>query len=220
MADPLEPDRTGKRTPRFPVATVLLAAAAVGAWLVPGLAERLEFTRPSIVDGELWRLLTGHLTHLSLEHLAWDLGVFIVLGALTERANRARFLACLGAAAATISVAVWWFAPGLAVYRGLSGLDSALFALLVVTVLHEKLAERRWWSVGAVAAISAAFAAKLVLEATTSTAVFVSTPGLAPVPLAHAIGALVGGVLGWSGTHRRPGAREGARPKCRETMTT
>jgi rhomboid family GlyGly-CTERM serine protease len=169
-------------------AALALGAGAVAAFLVPGAARWLEYDRAALAAGEVWRLLTGHLAHWSAAHLAWDVIAFVALGALCERLGRARFLACVGAAALAVSLAVWWAMPGLDRYRGLSGLDSALFVLLAVSLVRDGDSRRLLAGAGGLAA----FLVKLAWEGATGGALFVHDAGLAPVPLAHLAGALVG----------------------------
>jgi rhomboid family GlyGly-CTERM serine protease len=169
-----------------------LSASAVAAFLVPGAARWLEYDRGAIAGGELWRLVTGHLAHWSAEHLAWDLIAFLALGVLCERESRARFLACAAGATVTVSLALWWAMPGLDRYRGLSGLDSALFVLLAVSLIRQGVS--RGVLAGAWALV--ALLGKLAWEGATGGALFVHDPGLAAVPLAHLAGALVGFAVG------------------------
>ena len=80
--------------------------------------------------------------------------------------------------------------PDIESYRGLSGLDSALFTLLVISNLDRRL------SLGV--GFLAAFLLKTAYEMATGATVFVSSsPDIASVPLAHAVGALMGMLLSW-----------------------
>jgi hypothetical protein len=88
---------------------------------------------------------------------------------------------------------LWLWQPSLSSYCGLSGIDSALFALLVADVLRRAVAARRRALVVAAGLVAAAFVAKIGYELTTASTVFVEAAGM-PVPLAHVIGA-VGGLL-------------------------
>jgi rhomboid family GlyGly-CTERM serine protease len=173
-------------------AALALTAGAAAAFLVPGAARWLEYDRGAIAGGEVWRLVTGHFAHWSAEHLAWDVIAFVALGVLCERLSRARFLACAAGAAVTVSLALWWAMPGLDRYRGLSGLDSALFVLLAVSLLRQ--GDPRQGLAGAWALV--AFLGKVVWEGATGGALFVHDPGLTAVPLAHLAGALVGFAVG------------------------
>ena len=168
--------------------TLCVVAAAVLAGLVPGVAALLEYDRTAIEAGELWRLVTCHLTHLSLDHLVWDGLTFLALGAACERRGRRGFVLALAASAVAIPAALFVLDPGLAVYRGLSGLDMALAGLLAACEL-----ERRPRVAGAALA---ALAAKLVYELAAGGVLFVRLDGAEAVPLAHLAGAAIGAAVG------------------------
>ncbi len=68
--------------PRFTVLAALLAAA----FLWP--ASALEWSREGIPGGEYWRLLTGHWTHLGLNHLLLNLAGLLVTGLKRWREGR------------------------------------------------------------------------------------------------------------------------------------
>src|SRR3990172_6884652 len=69
----------------IPWASPLLALLAGIVYLVPGLASSLQFDLSAIAAGEGWRIVTGHWTHVSLDHLLWDAAVFAALGFASER---------------------------------------------------------------------------------------------------------------------------------------
>ncbi len=183
-----------------PWVTLLLVAAAAAVFVIPGAAGALRFDRAAVASGQAWRLVTGHFAHVNFEHFAWDAGTLLFLGILCERDGRRRFVGALAGAAAAIALAVW-ATPGLHQYSGLSGLDSAVFALLSVTILREKAAERSWGWAAAAAGVLVLFVGKCGYEAATGTTIFAQDlEGSVPVPLAHAAGAAIGalaGVAGW-----------------------
>jgi rhomboid family GlyGly-CTERM serine protease len=179
---------------RVPCVSLAAVLAAVVIQLLPGAAEAFQYERAAVAAGEWWRVLTCHWTHFSFDHFLWDVLVLAFLGALCELRSRKAFLACVAGAAVGIPLAVHAWRPGLATYRGLSGIDAALFALLAVLVLRESLARgRRGWAAASGIAFLA-FAAKIAFEMATATTVFVdsSAAGMVPVPLAHMIGAGAG----------------------------
>src|SRR4051812_23307351 len=133
---------------RFPFGTALLAFVALGIYRVPEAAAIFEYSRTGMARCELWRLLTGHFTHFGLDHLRWDLAVFCAFGALAEFNNRRSFLITLGSASIAITIAVAVFQPEIECYRGLSGLDSALYGLIMIGELLEGWAERRFLACG------------------------------------------------------------------------
>ena len=179
----------------LPVVAPILGCGALLLGLLPGAPSILQFDRAAIGGaGQLWRLLTGHFVHWSADHILWDLAMFVVLGSLCEVRSRRLFLWSVAGSAVAISAGVWLLLPQMAFYRGLSGIDSALFVLLAGMLLRQAWQRQdrrlRW----AVVVAAAGFAAKTVFELTTRSAVFVDcrTAGVIPVPLAHVIGVATG----------------------------
>jgi membrane associated rhomboid family serine protease len=126
--------------------------------------------------------------------------MFLALGIMLERSGRGRFVACLLASALAISAGVWFLQPELATYRGLSGLDTALFAMLAVELIG---VSRRRRDLLVPVLLLAGLSGKLAFELTTGATVFVNSgEAFVPVPVAHSIGALVGAALGAMGVRR------------------
>ena len=176
---------------RTPCASLFLAAAAGGIFLLPGLGGQLQYDRAAIAAGEIWRLVSGHWTHYSLDHFFWDILAFAATAVACERKSRARFLACVVIAALAISCAVWVLLPGMRIYRGLSGIDSALFTLLIADLWEDQRQTGQRRSQVLAASCLAAFLAKIAFELLTGRNVFVSglDAGTVGVPLAHLVGA-------------------------------
>ncbi|GMU24687.1 MAG: hypothetical protein AMXMBFR13_47600 [Phycisphaerae bacterium] len=76
-------------------------------WFSPAATAALQYERTGLAAGELWRIVSCHLTHFSLEHLFWDVIMFAAVGALCERRSPRRFLACLAGAGVVIPAAAW-----------------------------------------------------------------------------------------------------------------
>jgi rhomboid family GlyGly-CTERM serine protease len=162
---------------------------------MPHAASRLEYERTAIAAGQWWRILTCHWAHFSADHLMWDVGAFALLAALCERRNRAALIRCVVVSAILIPAAVWVFLPQLQSYRGLSGIDSALFVLLAVDLLrgHARKSGQRGVATG-VGAVLVLFVGKIAVELVSGQTVFVDSgaAGMVPVPLAHLAGAGAG----------------------------
>jgi rhomboid family GlyGly-CTERM serine protease len=160
----------------------------------PALTNVLQFDRAAIARGELWRLVTGHWTHWSPSHLAWDLAAFLALGIACVRRRPQATAWTLMVGSIAIGAAVWFGQPQFSTYRGMSGLDAALFGLLAVDLL---MGTRLHAVRAGIAAILLCFLAKLDFEMMSGRAFFVDSAaaGFVPVPLAHAVGAAVGGVV-------------------------
>lgn len=202
---------TAWRTRRLYRTSLLLAGLTLLASLLPGLPAALEFDRAQIAVGQAWRLLTGHLTHASFSTLLLDLVVFMGLGMWCERLSRGRFLLTVGASMAAVSASILLTRPDIQIYRGLSAVDSALFALLCMTVFRQSRAEGR----RAISLLSGlaglAFLVKIVYEVMTESAVFASIgPDFVPLAFAHLVGAAVGLAVA---ALPRPAAREQPTPR-------
>ena len=171
--------------------TILIALAAVAITLIPGAADLLQYDQEAIAAGQVWRALTGHLTHWDHNQLMWDLMMFVTLGAVVEPRSGWRFtLLCL-VSAIGISGGLWWRHPELATYRGLSGIDTALFVYMATELLLSAWRDRRLTPGLVSAALLIGFLAKLGYEMGTGQTLFVDSAasGFAVVTLAHSIGA-------------------------------
>ncbi len=120
---------------RTPIVTLAFAVCALAA-LSPAVSQSLQIERSAVIEGEWWRVATGHFTHWSFDHFLWDVGMLVVLGVLCESRHRARFVAAILAAVIAISSAVLLLQPSLATYRGASGIDTVLFAMLASLMLR------------------------------------------------------------------------------------
>lgn len=196
---------SGSKARRIPCASLLLSAAAAIVFFRPSLAAVLQYDRGAIAVGEWWRLVTGHWAHYGADHFFWDVLAFGVLGLACEQRSRLRFLVCVAASALAVSLSVWLWLPDMAVYRGLSGIDSALFALLFVEFWSETVRSGKRNVVVFPGACLAVFLFKIVFELTTGTNLFVKTLEAGPVgvPLAHIAGAAVGFLVGLGAINRR-----------------
>jgi rhomboid family GlyGly-CTERM serine protease len=188
------------------VTTVTCAILALVAFVIPLVASApaLQYDRAATSAGEFWRLFTCHWTHWSADHLLWSAGTFALLAIACLRIAAGRGFLCVAASALTVGLAVS-VGTNLSQYRGLSGIDSALFAMLATICVMENLAARDRPRVAAFAALLFALGGKLAYECSTGRALFVHEDGsnIHPVPIAHAAGAVTGVLLALV-RHRRP----------------
>jgi rhomboid family GlyGly-CTERM serine protease len=178
-------------------------------YLTPELTAWTTFDRTALAAGELWRLITGHWTHWSGEHLGWDLLVFAVAGgALELRGRRRAFLLCTAVSALIISGGVWVRRPEMVEYRGLSGIDCALVTLVAVDLLRQSIRGGRRGLSLALTGLLVGYLGKVTFELATGQTLFVdSEQGLfVPVPLAHVLGGAVGVALGLTTASPTPGS--------------
>lgn len=182
------------------IAGLTFAAAASDA-----VTAGWQFDRLAIFQGEWWRLLTGHLTHWNWDHLFWDLCTCLALTAVCLKRNFAGTVSCLLGSALAISLGILLFQPEIAVYRGLSGVDSALFVLLAVELIFEARRRQQWTFFWLSLIGVLGLAAKTAFELLTGDTLFVDSPAAGFVPLvsAHVIGAAVGALIGLTMELRR-----------------
>ena len=184
MKEKMEGSAT-RRAARAPLVSIAVAGAAAMALLAP---FAFEMTRAGVHEGELWRLLTGHLAHYGLYHFVVDAGTLLALGWMYEsRFGPRRWALLLGGAALVISLFFLAAEPGFERYRGLSGVDCAAFAAAILC----EFPKRKPLAI----VLAALFAAKLLFEQSSGGFLFPST-GLGdmglPVLSAHTVGAAAG----------------------------
>ena len=124
-----------------PLALMLLnGLIAVGgeSWITA-----LRFDRVAIADGEWWRLLTGNLVHLPGNTLEWlgfhfhgpwhlflnELGILVLVMLCPERLSPAVWARRIVLLGLGMSLGIFFFAPDLRWYVGLSGVMHGLFLL-------------------------------------------------------------------------------------------
>ena len=174
--------------------TWAVALAAVVVHFVPDAAPWLQYDRQAVWAGAWWCCLTGHLVHWNTEHLVWDLLMFVVLGYLIERQSRGRLLWLWLGSAAAISSFVWIARPDVATYRGLSGIDTALFVYLAVMLVVDAVHHRQFGRGLAAGMLLTGLAGKLFFESATGGTLFVNSAaaGFGVLIEAHLLGAAVG----------------------------
>lgn len=205
FSNSLRPRTLLQNLSRLPV-TLTLTLAAIAIAALPSAGELLQFDRLAIANGEFWRLATCHLAHWNFEHLKWDLLMFVVLGAVCEWRDPLRMRCCAAAAAGAVSLLVMLQFPQIAFYRGLSGIDTALFTLLAIDLLCDAIRDRNWLLAMATGGMLYGFAAKTLFEAATGRTIFVDqqTAGFLALVWDHVVAGAVGllfaaafGLRGW-----------------------
>lgn len=116
---------------------LIVTALLVAAMLLPtAQQDQLEYLRSGLAEGEVWRLISGHLVHLGWSHLLMNLlGFWLIQQLFIGRELSTP--ACLGGLlllSLCVSAGLWWFNPEIAWYRGLSGV---LHGLIIWALLRD-----------------------------------------------------------------------------------
>jgi len=139
----------------------LLAALLVLLWLTGDAGrELLRYERTAVLQGQYWRLLTGHFVHGSAQHLLLNAVGLGLIAALFPREYPVRsWLLILASSIVTIDLGFVLLEPQLQWYVGLSGVlhgalaagtlgwwrhESKPLALGLTLVLVGKLAWEQW----------------------------------------------------------------------------
>ncbi len=187
------------RLPWFPIALVLVALIAA-AW--PPLTQALMYDRALVAQGELWRLVTASLVHLTWGHTVLNLSglllVWLLFGpALGQRAWLLTWLT----SAVLLGGLLFFLHPEVQRYVGLSGV---LHGLFVSGALASLPRDRRWAFV-----LLLAVAAKLVYEQLLGPLPGSEASAGGPVLVeAHLYGALGGIPVGLWGAWRHRQSRD------------
>ncbi len=181
---------------RLPWIAALLAMAGVAVASILESAEALEYDRARVTAGAIWLLFSGQLAHWTARMALLDLGMLAGLGAWLEaRGERRELVLALGLGATATALAVHALSPDLLLYRGSSGLASALFVLAALRLARTSQGTARLLAL----LVLALFLAKAAWESHTGQALFAGplAPGVRVVPLVHLLGGLAGALAEW-----------------------
>lgn len=186
---------------RPPWRTLALAAAAIGvAGAIPAeLRPSLAMEPDAVLRGEVWRVWTAHLVHFTGYHLGWNVVPLIILGLMYEEAVGRRLWGLLLFGAPLVGLGLLILQPQTTVYCGLSGLLNTFWIGGAVLSARAERGRGNDSMARFYYACVLGGLAKIGIEAATGQPLFtrVDALGGAPVPLAHALGALAG--LLWLG---------------------
>jgi rhomboid family GlyGly-CTERM serine protease len=170
--------------------------------------ELLRYDRAGLAAGQWWRLLTGHLVHLDLQHAALNtLGLVLMWALFARDYKTGQWAVILLAAIAAIDAGLWLRDSTVAWYVGSSG---ALHGVMAAgTLAHLRRGDLDGW------VLAAFIVGKLGFEQHAGALPF-SESGAGVVVDAHLYGA-IGGIVS-AAIRQLPGTwvppeRQGARPR-------
>lgn len=173
----------------IPWVTIGLTLCVLGIHGVPGAASLLQWQSGT---EDIWRGLTCHLTHWDGPHLAWDLLVFAGFACYVESSRRIVMVWLLAGCAGLIALVLNLGMMPFDAYRGLSGLDTSLFVVVAMSAIQSS--DKRQRVLAQIAWLG--LLVKLGLEWLGSDPIFVQSASFEPAPLAHAVGAFWGLLMG------------------------
>lgn len=104
---------------------------------IPQLQPLFVWDRQAILNGEVWRILTGNITHTNWIHLAMNAGAFIIINFIFRAHFTPRYYSLLILSISTI-IGLGLFATQITWYAGFSGVLHGLFAWGAVRDIQTK----------------------------------------------------------------------------------
>ena len=176
--------------PIFPVLVSLII------FYIPSLTDTFQFNRKEIFFFFFYLFITCHFTHWNYRHMVIDTLVFLALSYLCisfsfkSRYSIVQYFCYLLIPSILISIAVLVFNPEIKFYRGLSGIDWALYFILMVQLYFAA----HWiWKTGAIIMFFL-FSLMIIHQIISKHSLFVADmgEGIVTVPSAHIAGAISG----------------------------
>ncbi len=101
------------------------------------VTQWLRYDRPAILEGDAWRLLTGHLTHLGWPHLLMNLiGLWLLWMLYGDCMSNRLWWGMILLSGLGISLGLMMFNPNLIWYVGLSGVLHGVFSCGIICRLR------------------------------------------------------------------------------------
>lgn len=193
---------------RCPWGTLAFVATGCLVAACPGAGAALQYDRRLVAGGEVWRLLTAQLVHLTMRMGVADLGAILILGSWLEIQAGKRQTAAAALALALGATAAFLPLSSFDIYRGSSGLASALF---VLAALDTQTSSRTRLGRGLAATALTGFAAKLLAEAAGVAPIAAGQlpPGIAVATAVHLLGGAAGALAAQLPAWRRARALRG-----------
>ena len=129
---------------RPPWLFLALGLATLAIQVVPAWRNALLYDRAALVEGEWWRVWSGHLVHFGWPHFVADAGLFLIMGWLLHVRHPVFSHVALLLMPAFISAALYWFDPAMSRYGGLSAVNLGLLLYLALQGWRRDWADWFW----------------------------------------------------------------------------
>ncbi|MBO1254855.1 rhombosortase [Alteromonas sp. 5E99-2] len=112
---------------------LILASLSVGSYVVTTFfyapfIQLFEYDKHALLNGEIWRSVTGHLFHSNFNHLVLNIGgLFLLWGLHGEKYKNSRLLFLFLFISVFISTCMLFFTTDITRYVGLSGVLHGMF---------------------------------------------------------------------------------------------
>ena len=167
------------------ISLVMISVSSIGDKAV----LLLQYERSRVLQGELWRIFTSHLTHTSLNHLLLNLfGLLFIFLIWGSRLSPLKWMVSIACCMLGISIGHLLFFPHLDWYRGFSGV---LHGMIVIGLISEIKRGNKFYLIGLIAVITKLLVEQVFgpLEPTNH---FIKTP---IITSAHLCGAITGVIV-------------------------
>ena len=127
------------KTQYLPVLAVFIFSLFAFAF-EDSLLETFVYYRTFIIDGQYWRILSGHFFHTNINHLLLNLtGLWLLWSLHGEYYHTKLYLGLFTFSALIVSAGLLLFSPNLQQYVGLSGVLHAIFIWGALKDIEHKL---------------------------------------------------------------------------------
>ncbi len=177
---------------RMPSFTISILVLCIASSKVNALTSLFVYNRETILNGELWRLVTAHFVHFNDIHLLYNLAVFGIIGWIIEHRGYDCFRLIYILMACSISAALITLKPDMAYFGGLSGIACGSVVYCSLLCLRES---SPWKNMSIITLIFITVKISLEIYSGESILPYWGTQDFITVPLSHIAGSLTAVIL-------------------------
>ena len=118
-----------KQWHHYAIAIIVILLAVICTYY----QELFLYERHALESGEIWRLLSGHLTHLNNKHLILNMIAWVIIFFLGfNYLSPLKWVVLLLVFSLAISAGLYYFVPEIIFYGGFSGVLHGYFAYILI----------------------------------------------------------------------------------------